>query len=178
MPISGRCHRQPLETIRSSLARSRSATSELGGARHNATLGLARQRLGQNPQFDRMERDTEILNDMIDRILAVARLDTIAASPARRATDLDVLVSEVVADAQLEASHRNCRVALACDGACRAEIDPDLVRSAAKTSSGTPFGIRHLGPPWMFTSHASNGPTAIRPSSWCPIADRACRPMS
>ena len=101
-------------------------------ARVNATLGLARQRLGQNPLFDRMEKDTEMLNDMIGRILAVARLDTIAASPARRASYLDVLVAEVVADAQLEASPRNCRVALSCEGGCLAEIDPDLVRSAVE----------------------------------------------
>jgi two-component system sensor histidine kinase CpxA len=101
-------------------------------ARVNATLGLARQRLGQNPLFDRMEKDTEMLNDMIGRILTVARLDTIAASPERRATDLDVLVAEVVADAQLEAGPRNCRVALSCEGACLAAIDPDLVRSAVE----------------------------------------------
>ena len=38
-------------------------------ARVNATLGLARQRLGQNALFDRLERDSERLNEMIGRLL-------------------------------------------------------------------------------------------------------------
>jgi two-component system, OmpR family, sensor histidine kinase CpxA len=123
-------------------------------ARVNATLGLARQRLGQNPLFDRMERDTEILNDMIGRILTVARLDTIAASPARQVADLHVLVSEVVADAQLEASERGCRVALACDGACRVEINADLVRSAVENVIRN--AVRYTAPGTIVDVHVAS----------------------
>jgi len=97
--------------------------------RVNATLGLARQRLGQNVLFDRMERDTERLNEMIGRLLMLARLDMTA--PEMRRIDLKALVSDIVADAQWEASERNCRVDLAHDGDCNIEANPDLVRSAA-----------------------------------------------
>src|SRR4029450_3730459 len=53
-------------------------------ARVNATLGLARQRLGQNVLFDRLERDTERLNEMIDRLLTLARLDMTTTAPETR----------------------------------------------------------------------------------------------
>ena len=68
-------------------------------ARVNATLGLARQRLGDDVLFDRLERDAERLNEMIGRLLTLARLDMTAASPEMRRTDLKALVSDIVADA-------------------------------------------------------------------------------
>ena len=101
--------------------------------RVNATLGLARQRIGANPMFDRMERDTERLNEMIGRILTVARLDMTATKPEMQRTELKALVSDIVADVQWEAGERNCRVDLISDdGECYVKANPDLVRSAAE----------------------------------------------
>jgi two-component system, OmpR family, sensor histidine kinase CpxA len=120
-------------------------------ARVNATLGLARQRLGQNVLFDRLERDTERLNDMIGRLLTLARLDMTAAAPEMRLTDLRALVSDIVADAQWEARERDCRVDLVSDGDCEIRANPDLLRSAAEnvirnavryTASGTAVEVR------------------------------------
>jgi signal transduction histidine kinase len=120
-------------------------------ARVNATLGLARQRLGQNVLFDRLERDTERLNDMIGRLLTLARLDMTAAAPEMRLTDLKALVSDIVADAQWEARERDCRVDLVSDGDCEIRANPDLLRSAAEnvirnavryTASGTAVEVR------------------------------------
>jgi signal transduction histidine kinase len=99
-------------------------------ARVNATLGLARQRLGQNTVFDRMERDTERLNEMIGRLLTLARLDMTTAPPEMRRTDLKALVSDIVADAQWEAREHNCRVDLVGADSCDAHANPDLLRSA------------------------------------------------
>ena len=101
-------------------------------ARVNATLGLARQRLGQNELFDRIERDSGRLDDMIGRLLTLARLDTLATSPEGRPTDLAALVEDIVADAQLEAVERNCHVAVVCECRCYMNINPDLVRSAVE----------------------------------------------
>jgi two-component system, OmpR family, sensor histidine kinase CpxA len=98
--------------------------------RVNATLGLARQRIGQNELFDRMERDTGRLNEMIGRLLTLARLDMTATSPEMRRTDLNALVSDIVADAQWEARERTCHVDLASDGDCSIDANPDLLRSA------------------------------------------------
>jgi two-component system sensor histidine kinase CpxA len=101
-------------------------------ARINATLGLARQRLGQNVLFDRLERDSERLNEMIGRLLTLARLDMTTVATEMRPTDLKTLVLDVVADAQLEACERNCRVDLVSDGDCEIQANPELLRSAAE----------------------------------------------
>jgi two-component system, OmpR family, sensor histidine kinase CpxA len=133
-------------------------------ARMNATLGLARQRLGQNSLFDRLERDAERLNNMIGRLLTLARLDMSAASPEMRQTDLKALVSDIVADAQWEARERNCHVDLVCDGDCVIEANPDLLRSAAEnivrnairyTAGGTAVEVH------VECGHADNGNAAI-----------------
>jgi len=101
-------------------------------ARVNATVGLARQRLGQNVLFDHIERDTERLNEMIGRLLTLARLDMTSTPSEMRRTDLNALVSEIVADAQWEARERNCRVDLVCDCPCEIEANADLLRSAVE----------------------------------------------
>jgi two-component system, OmpR family, sensor histidine kinase CpxA len=120
-------------------------------ARVNATLGLARQRLGQNVLFDRLERDTERLNEMIDRLLTLARLDMTTTAPEMRPTDLKALVLDIVTDAQWEARERDCRVDLVSDGGCEIQANPDLLRSAAEnvirnavryTAAGTAVEVR------------------------------------
>jgi len=120
-------------------------------ARINATLGLARQRVGQHALFDRLERETERLNEMIGRLLTLARLDMTAASPEMRRTDLNALVADIVADAQWEARQRDCRVDLLSDGHRDLEANPDLLRRAVEniirnairyTARGTTVEVR------------------------------------
>jgi len=113
-------------------------------ARINATLGLARQRLGDNVLFDRLERDAGRLNEMIGRILTLARLDMTAASPEMRRIDLEALLRDIVADAQWEARERDTRVELVCDGACSVAANPDLMRSA--TENIIRNAVRHTAP--------------------------------
>lgn len=133
-------------------------------ARVNATLGLARQRLGQNVLFDRMERDTERLNEMIGRLLTLARLDMTTMSPEMRRTDLKALVSDIVADAQLEARERDCRVDLVGTDSCDAQANPELLRSAVEnvirnairyTAPGTAVDVR------LECGHRDNGDVAV-----------------
>jgi signal transduction histidine kinase len=132
-------------------------------ARVNATLGLARQRLGQSVLFDRMERDTERLNEMIGRLLTLARLDMTTTVTEMQRTDLKALLLDIVADAQWEARERNCRVDLVCDD-CEIEAHADLLRSAAEnvirnairyTATGTAVEIR------LECCHRDNGDAAI-----------------
>jgi two-component system, OmpR family, sensor histidine kinase CpxA len=101
-------------------------------ARVNATVGVARQRLGDNVLFDRLERDAERLNEMIGRLLTLARLDMTTSSLEMPRTDLKALVSDIVADAQWEARERDNRVDLVCDGECHIDANPDLLRSAVE----------------------------------------------
>ena len=100
--------------------------------RMNATLGLARQRIGQDPLFDRLERDAARLDDMIGRLLTVARLDIAATTPEMRRTDLKALLHDIVEDARSEAADHQCRVDLTCDGDGHIDANPDLVRSAVE----------------------------------------------
>jgi two-component system, OmpR family, sensor histidine kinase CpxA len=124
-------------------------------ARVNATLGLARQRLGDNALFDRIERDTERLNEMIGRLLTLARLDMTGTSPEMQPTDLNALVADVVADAQWEARERNCRVDLVSDSHCDIEANPDLLRSAVENI--TRNAVRYTAPGTAVEVHLECG---------------------
>ena len=123
-------------------------------ARMNATLGLARQRTGQDPLFDRLERDAARLEEMIGRLLTVARLDMAATTPEMRPTDLKALLEDIVDDARPEADDHRCRVDLMCDGEGHVDANPDLVRSAVEdiirnairyTPAGTAVEVRLEG---------------------------------
>jgi signal transduction histidine kinase len=133
-------------------------------ARINATLGLARQRLGQNVLFDRLERDAERMNDMIGRLLTLATLEMTATSPEMRRINLKALVADIVTDAQWEARERNCHVELVCNGECDIEANPELLRSAAEnvirnavryTAPGTAVEVQ------VDCQHRGNGDAAM-----------------
>ncbi len=47
-------------------------------ARLNVALDLGRQRKGSDPSFDQMEQDMALLNEMIGRLLTIAKLDVSA----------------------------------------------------------------------------------------------------
>jgi two-component system sensor histidine kinase CpxA len=120
-------------------------------ARVNAAVGVARQRLGQDAAFDRIERDTERLNDIIGRLLTVARLDTAAASTQKQSIDVMAVIAEIVADVQWEAVEHGCRIDVGGSDRCQLEGDPDLMRSAIEdvirnairyTAPGTTVDVR------------------------------------
>src|SRR5690606_20099760 len=86
--------------------------------RLQATLELARRRKGEDPAFDRIEREAERLNELVGRILSLAKLDA-GASPARREQlSLRELLEEVAEDAevQLRAGDLQLKLDLGCDG--------------------------------------------------------------
>jgi two-component system, OmpR family, sensor histidine kinase CpxA len=133
-------------------------------ARINATVGVARQRLGQNPVFDRLEQDAGRLNEMLGRLLTLARLEMTTASPEMRRLSLQALVADVVSDARWEAHERDCRVDLVSSTECTIEANPDLLRSAVEnvirnavryTAPGTTVEVR------LDCQHGENGEEAI-----------------
>ncbi len=103
-------------------------------ARLNVALGLARQRASSDAAgaLDRIEREAERLNEMIGRLLTLARIQGAAQPPERTSVDLAELVAEVAADAAFEAQERNCTVRLLVAEPCSAEGSPDLLRSAVE----------------------------------------------
>lgn len=98
--------------------------------RINLALDLARRRLGEGSEFDRISTDLDKLNDMIGSLLTVARLDSGAVPLAFEALDLGHLVTEIADDAELEARQRPCRIVCDCAGEFNAKGDEALLRSA------------------------------------------------
>jgi two-component system sensor histidine kinase CpxA len=75
-------------------------------ARLNVALDLARQRKGDDPAFDQAEEDTALLNEMIGRLLTIAKLEASARDVPMIPVDLSELLIQVVRHANFE-SHPN-----------------------------------------------------------------------
>ena len=111
-------------------------------ARLSVALGLARQR--QTPeiegQLNRIELEADRLNQLIQRLLTIARLESGADGIRKTSLSLRELVEQVAHDAEFESAGRECRVT--ADGKGNAngngedeyvvEGDPDLLRSAVE----------------------------------------------
>lgn len=100
-------------------------------ARLNVAMGLARQRAGAEAgtALDRIERESDRLNEMIGRLLTLARLDS-ASMPAENALNLSEILQEIVADAEFEAQEHNRAVWLEAPQICNVEGSAELLRSA------------------------------------------------
>jgi two-component system sensor histidine kinase CpxA len=99
-------------------------------ARLNVALDLARQRKGNDPAFDQAEQDTALLNEMIGRLLTIAKLDVSPQHVAMTEVDLGELVSQVVRNANFELQATEDRVQLTAEGRCFVHGDPELLHSA------------------------------------------------
>jgi len=104
-------------------------------ARLNVALALARQRSGPEAQtsLDRVETEAERLNELIGRLLTIARLEGGDEALQKYPIDLGELVSEIAADADFEAQERNghVQVVLATDD-CYVIGDAGLLHSAVE----------------------------------------------
>lgn len=103
-------------------------------ARLNVALGLARQRTGPEAAgtLDRIEMEAERLNELIGRLLALARLEGGDQGLERTPVDLGELVRDICKDAEFEAQGRNCRVACKIAQDCLVMGNADLLHSAVE----------------------------------------------
>jgi signal transduction histidine kinase len=101
-------------------------------ARLNVALELARQRSGAEATsaLERIQREAEILNEMIGQLLALTRLESGAEEIHKTQFDLEPLVREVVKDADFEARARNRTVKLSASERAVIEGVPNLLRRA------------------------------------------------
>ena len=87
---------------------------ELGSplTRVNVALGLAFRKAGEEvrPELDRIQRESQRLNELIRQLLILSELENGTPSEPFKMIDLAVLAREVAADAEFEASSRRCRV--------------------------------------------------------------------
>jgi two-component system sensor histidine kinase CpxA len=81
-------------------------------ARLNVALGLTRQRSGSEnvDMLDRIEMEALRLNELIGRILTLARLEDGEQMVPQTPVPLDELIASVTEDAEFEAQARHCHV--------------------------------------------------------------------
>ncbi len=117
-------------------------------ARLSVALGLARQRAasevgrevepGRTPELEsalnRIELEADRLNQLIQRLLTIARLESRTDGLRKTMLSLRELVERVARDAEYETPGRGCRVTAKADAADEflVEADPDLLRSAVE----------------------------------------------
>jgi two-component system sensor histidine kinase CpxA len=100
-------------------------------ARANVALELARRKAGPEGayDFDRIERETERMNELIGKILTFARLESNGLSRFGP-LELGKIVKDVVADSEFEAEQQGKSVLARMNGPIQLEGDPELLTSA------------------------------------------------
>ena len=103
-------------------------------ARLGVALGLARQRSGAeaNGALDRIERESDNLNEMISHLLTLTRLESGTDGRKRTDVDLAALVKEVAEDADFEARSLNRAVQVVSSDKCSIKGIEELLRSAVE----------------------------------------------
>lgn len=118
------------------ISRQRQLTSDVSHelrsplARLNVALDLARERKGSDPAFEQMEEDLELLDDMIGRLLMIAKLDISAPQVPMMSVDLADLLSQIARDAEFESRERNSGINLTTTGRCIVRGSAELLHSA------------------------------------------------
>jgi len=122
-------------------------------ARLNVALELARQRSGAEAgsALDRIDRETNRLNQLIQKLLTIARLDGGDEFIQKTPLHLEHLISEIAKDAAFEAQDRHCEVEVDVVDDCVVTGNARLLQSAIEnvvrnavryTESGTSVQIR------------------------------------
>ena len=103
-------------------------------ARLGVALGLARQRSGAEAaaSLDRIERESDNLNEMISQLLTLTRLESGTDGRKRTEVDLASLVREVAEDADFEARSLNRSVQVVSSDNCSINGVEELLRSAVE----------------------------------------------
>ena len=118
-------------------------------ARLGVALELARQDgnpPGQKKALQRIELESERMNEMIGQLLNLTRLESGDRELQRQSFDLAELIADIVQDADYEAKNRSCQVDFIADSPCPFYGSPQLIcralenviRNAVKyTAEGT-----------------------------------------
>ncbi|NNE66834.1 MAG: HAMP domain-containing protein [Pyrinomonadaceae bacterium] len=103
-------------------------------ARMNVALELARSKSNEQtvPLLDRLEKESERLNDLISQLLTLSKLETGAATFEKSEVDLTKLVAEIVADADFEAKSMDRGVEMASPDMAIVYGNENLIRSAVE----------------------------------------------
>jgi signal transduction histidine kinase len=100
--------------------------------RLNVAVELARRQAGEEamPILNRIETESNVLNEMIGQVLTITRLDSEIEDIRMVPVDLTELVTEITADANFEAQTRNCKVEFIENMPCTVLGNEELLRRA------------------------------------------------
>jgi len=103
-------------------------------ARMNVALEIAKQKSNGETStfFQRIESESQRLNDMISRLLTLSKLESGSKDFDRRELNLRSLVEQVAADADFEANAKNRSVNITKADDCRVVGSDSLIRSAVE----------------------------------------------
>jgi two-component system sensor histidine kinase CpxA len=101
-------------------------------ARMNVALDLLRVRIGDDPKLDRLGIDLQRLNNLIGRLLTVAKLEATATLSTAVPVSLSELITSVVNDANFEAQESGTRVVFEQAPDVTIQGDSNLLRSAVE----------------------------------------------
>jgi two-component system sensor histidine kinase CpxA len=122
-------------------------------ARLNVALELARQRSGPDARsaLDRIDRETNRLNELIQKLLTIARLEAGDEMIEKLPVHLEQIIHEIARDAAFEAQARHCQVEATVLDYCVVIGSPSLLHSAIEnvvrnairyTQEGTTVQVR------------------------------------
>src|SRR5215469_4462975 len=117
-------------------------------ARLNVALGLARQRAGVESadMLDRIEMEASRLNELIGRILTLARLEDGEQIVPQTPVPLDEIVISVTEDAEFEAQARHCHVRVSIpEGDWKVSGNASLLHSAVENVVRNAIRYTHEG---------------------------------
>lgn len=101
-------------------------------ARLGVALEIAKQKTNgaAAPQLERIENESQRLNEMISRILMLSKLESGSTDIERELIDLKDVVTDVAGDADFEAKAKGKRVELSVESDCWVLGSDNLLRSA------------------------------------------------
>jgi two-component system, OmpR family, sensor histidine kinase CpxA len=120
-------------------------------ARLNVALDLGRERKGNDPAFEQMDEDLRILDDLIGRLLTIAKLDMSAPQVPMADLDLADVLSQVARNAEFESREPKGAIQLTSSANCIVRGNAELLHSAIEnvirnairyTDSGTSVEVR------------------------------------
>jgi two-component system sensor histidine kinase CpxA len=102
--------------------------------RLNLALELARRQMGMDAvtSLNRIETEAELLEEMIDQVLTLTRLQGGIEAVPMTSVDVEKLVAEIADDADFEAHARSCTVRFAESVPCTVSGNEELLRRAVE----------------------------------------------
>jgi two-component system sensor histidine kinase CpxA len=99
-------------------------------ARLNVALDLSRERKGNDSAFEQMQEDIGLLDEMIGRLLTIAKLDISVPQAPMADFDLAELLSQIARNAEFECQEPNGGIRVTSSGQCIFWGSAELLHSA------------------------------------------------